>query len=225
MRTAWSQALPIVLGYLPISSTFGILATKAGISPFNTLAMSLIVYAGSGQLIAVGLFAAGFSPYTIILTTFIVNLRHSLMSTALSPYLKSWRRWLIPIFAFQLTDETFVVHSMRFAEAGARPGESIAINVISYLSWFSGTVIGVAAGDLITDVKPFGLDYALIAMFIALLVFQMQNRKTLAVAVIAGLIAVALQLAGFSQWNVILATLTGATAGVFIDVWTRKSSS
>jgi predicted branched-subunit amino acid permease len=86
-------------------------------------------------------------------------------------------------------------------------------------------VIGVAAGDLITDVKPFGLDYALIAMFIALLVFQIHNRKTLAVAVIAGLVAVALQLAGFSQWNVILATLTGATAGVFIDVWTRKLSS
>ena len=109
-----SQALPIVFGYVPIGIAFGILAQKAGISTVNTLLMSLIVYAGSSQLIAVGLFGAGVPPVSIILTTFVVNLRHMLMSAAVAPYLKGWRKVELASFAYELTDETFAVHSGRF---------------------------------------------------------------------------------------------------------------
>ncbi len=224
-RSAWLQALPIVMGYLPIGFAFGILARKAGISTANTMAMSLLVFAGSAQLIAVGLFAGGASPWSVILTTFVVNLRHLLMSAAMSPYLKTWKRALIPLFAFELTDETFGLHSVRFSQQGARPGETLAINVIAQTSWVAGTWLGVAAGSMIADVRPFGLDYALIAMFIALLVFQIKGRKTLAVALMAGLLSTALLLAGVSQWNVIIATLVGATFGVIIESWTKTSSS
>jgi 4-azaleucine resistance transporter AzlC len=225
LRTAWFQAIPIVLGYLPIGFAFGILARKAGISTGNTLAMSLIVYAGSAQLIAVGLFAAGISPLSIIITTFIVNLRHLLMSAALSPYLKSWKRSLLPFFAFELTDETFGIHSMRFPEVGARPGETLAINLISQLAWVTGTWLGIVAGNLIQDVKPYGLDYALVAMFVALLVFQIKDKRCAAVALLGGGLSTAFLLGGLSQWNVILATLIAATCGVIIESWTKKSSS
>ncbi|MEE8390137.1 MAG: AzlC family ABC transporter permease, partial [Anaerolineae bacterium] len=79
------QAGPIVLGYIPIGLAFGVLAQKAGISTLNTLLMSLLVYAGSSQLIAVGLFASGVPALSVVLTTFVVNLRHVLLSAALSP--------------------------------------------------------------------------------------------------------------------------------------------
>jgi branched chain amino acid efflux pump len=225
LRTAWLQAIPIVLGYLPIGFAFGILAGKAGISTGNTLAMSLLVYAGSAQLIAVGLLASGASPWSIVLTTFVVNLRHLLMSAALSPYLKTWKRALIPLFAFELTDETFGLHSLRFPQQGALPGETLAINVIAQSAWVIGTWLGIAAGNLIADVRPFGLDYALTAMFIALLVFQIKGNKTLVVALLAGLLSTALVVVGVNQWNVIIATLAGATFGVLIESWTKKSSS
>ncbi len=76
------QAVPIVLGYIPVGFAYGVLAQKAGLSAFNTLLMSIIVYAGSAQLIAVGLVSSGLAPLSIIITTFIVNLRHMLMSAA-----------------------------------------------------------------------------------------------------------------------------------------------
>lgn len=224
-RTAWSQVLPVVLGYLPVAFAFGILARKSGISITNTLAMSLLVYAGSAQLIAVGLFAAGASPAAVIFTTFVVNLRHLLMSAALSPYLKHWRRAFIAFFAFELTDETFALHSLRFPEHGAHPGQTILIQMIAQFSWVSGTALGVFAGNLITDVRPYGLDYALIGMFVALLIFQMKDYRFAFIAVLAGVLSTGLLLAGMSQWNVILATLITATCGVFIETWTKKSSS
>ncbi len=77
--------MPIALGYIPVGFAYGVLAQKAGLSAFNTVLMSIIGYAGSAQLIVVGLIAAGISPLSIIVTTVIVNLRHMLMSAALSP--------------------------------------------------------------------------------------------------------------------------------------------
>lgn len=222
IRTALLPALPIVFGYIPIGFAFGILARKAGISTGNTLAMSLLVYAGSAQLIAVGLFAAGVSPVSIIVTTFIVNLRHLLMSAALSPYLSKWRKILLPVFAYELTDETFGVHSMQFPARGAHPGEALAINVTAQTAWVTGTWLGVVAGNLISDVRPYGLDYALVAMFVALLVFQLKAKSYWVVAILAGMLSVGLQIAGVSQWNVIIATLVGATLGVFLESWTKS---
>ncbi|HZW02934.1 MAG TPA: AzlC family ABC transporter permease, partial [Anaerolineaceae bacterium] len=180
---------------------------------------------GSSQLIAASLVAAGAGPWAIILTTFVVNLRHLLMSAALAPYLSGWKKPQIAWFAFELTDETFGLHSVRFPQAGAQPGETLLVNGLAQLAWVLGTGLGIAAGGLIADVTPWGLDYALVAMFAALLVFQIQDRRYLLVAVLAGGLSTGLLLAGAAQWSVILATLIAATAGVWIDSWTKKSSS
>ena len=103
-----------MLGYVPVGFAYGVLARKAGISGINTVLMSLLVYAGSAQLIAVGLFAASTSALSIIITTFVVNLRHLLMASAIAPYLKRWRKYELAAFAYELTDETFAVHSAQF---------------------------------------------------------------------------------------------------------------
>jgi 4-azaleucine resistance transporter AzlC len=220
-----SQALPIVLGYVPIGIAYGILAQKAGISPLNTLLMSVIVFAGSSQLIAVGLFGAGVPPLSIILTTFVVNLRHMLMSAAVAPYLKGWRKAELAAFAYELTDESFAVHSARFVSYGPNKAEVFTTNVFAQAAWVLGGWLGVMVGGLIRDPKPLALDYALPAMFIALLVMQIKDRVQIGVAVLTGLLATGLLLAGVSQWNVILATIIGATIGVGIEQWTKKSSS
>ena len=86
--SGFSQATPIWLGYISVGFAYGVLAQKAGLSMLNAILMSVIVYAGSAQLIAVGLFAAGAPAASIILTTFVVNLRHILMSAAVSTHLK-----------------------------------------------------------------------------------------------------------------------------------------
>jgi 4-azaleucine resistance transporter AzlC len=221
---AAGQALPIVLGYIPVGFAYGVLALKNGIDPVNTVLMSLLVFAGSAQLIAVGMFGAGIAPLAIVATTFVVNLRHLLMSAAMSPYLGKWRKRELAAFSYQLTDETFALHAARFARGDGNKGETFWINAIAQSAWVTGSILGVVASTLITDVRPIGLDYALPAMFIALLVGQIKDRAHLVVAAIAAVTAVVLKLLGVTQACTILATVIAATLGLGVDAWIRKQS-
>ena len=221
---ALSPALPVVLGYLPIGFAYGVLAINAGLTPFETIAMSIVVYAGSAQLMAVSLFQAGINPFSIIATTFIVNLRHLLMSASLATYLEHWQKSEVAAFCYELTDESFGVHSLRFERGENAAPQTLAINFTCQLAWVAGTVLGALAGTLITDVKPFALDYALPAMFIALLVLQLKSKLHLLVAVVGGLLSIALWLGHVTQWNVILATILAATVGAGVETWTKRQS-
>ncbi|MEG6506017.1 AzlC family ABC transporter permease [Nitratidesulfovibrio sp. 1201_IL3209] len=219
------QALPIVLGYVPVAFAFGVLARKTGIPASGAVCMSLMVFAGSAQLITVSLLAGGASPATVVLTTFVVNLRHLLMSAALAPALRRWPRALQWLFAFQLTDETFALHVSRLPSApgDARPepprAETLALNMTAQASWVLGTVIGVFGSELVADVRPLGLDYALPAMFIALLLpYCRKARRFALAAVLAGALSVLLALAGAGQWNVIIATVCSATLCTLLPV-------
>ena len=215
------RAMPIVFGYVPVGLAYGILAQKAGLSPVNTVLMSILVYAGSAQLIAVGLFGAQVPVLTIIMTTFVVNLRHLIMASALTPYLKHWRKRELAVFAYELTDETFAVHSAQFPNGVPPKIEVLATNITAQTSWVTGTLLGIAVGRLVTDVKPFALDYALPAMFVALLVLQIKQWVHVVVAVLTGLLAVVLLQAGMTQWHVMTATVIGAGIGVILQKWTK----
>ena len=243
-RARWqrglSLGLPIVFGYVPIGFAYGVLAIKSGLSPRNTVLMSLIVYAGASQFIAAGLFAAGASPALIVLTTFVTNLRHLLMSAALAPHVRAWPRPLLPLFAYEVTDETFAVHAATFASASAKAdaasggaihrGAAFCVNGMAQVAWISGSFLGVIGGQYIPDPKPWALDYALPALFAALLMMQVRgdrglDRIHLGVAAITGLLAVGLTLLGLDQWAVILSTVLGATLGMVWEQWTKPSSS
>ena len=219
---ALAPALPVVMGYLPIGFAYGVLAINAGLSVLETVAMSVIVYAGSAQLMAVSLFEAGINPFSIIATTFIVNLRHLLMSASLAPYMERWQKGQVAAFCFELTDESFGVHSLRFARGETDAPRALAVNLTCQLAWVGGTVLGALAGGLITDVKPFALDYALPAMFIALLVLQIKSKRHLLVALIGGVLSMAFWLGHVTQWNVILATVLAAAVGAGVETWNKQ---
>jgi len=219
------KALPIVSGYIPVGFAYGVLSQKAGLSALNAVLMSIIVYAGASQFVAVGLIAAQTPTLSIILTIFIVNLRHLIMASALAPHLSRWRKRELAAFGFELTDETFAVHSTNFPKGVPPKAEVFATNMTAQASWVLGSALGIVAGNLISDVKPFGLDYALTALFIALVVLQATNRIHLFVALFTGIFSVVLLQAGVERWNVILATLVGATLGVVIEQWNKQQSS
>lgn len=216
------QALPIVLGYIPVGFAYGVLAQKSGLGIVNTVAMSVIVFAGSAQLIGAGLFGAGAGPLALIFTTFVVNLRHMLMSAALAPKLKGWKKWQIALFGYELTDETFALHSMRMAKDSPPLAETFGVNITSQSSWVLGSLAGYLAGGQIADVRPVGLDYALPAMFIALLVPQLVKPVYLMMAVIAGSLSVILCLLGYSQSHVIAATVIASTVGLGVEQWMNR---
>jgi 4-azaleucine resistance transporter AzlC len=215
-------SFPIIIGYIPIGIAFGVLSSKVGVSAFNTIMMSLIVFAGSSQLIAVGLFLTGASAISIIITTFIVNLRHFLMTAALSPYLKSWRKLELAAFAFEVTDETFGIHAAMFTSDNYLKESAFTVNVAAQISWLTGTWIGIIASQMITDIEKLALDFALPAMFIGLLVMATNNRTKALVAIIAGFLSVLFSQFHLEQWNVIIATLIGATLGVLLKKWIKN---
>lgn len=229
LGSVWASALrqtaPVILGYLPVGFAYGVLAQQTGLSPVNTILMSLLVYAGSAQLIAVGLLGAGVSMPAIIATTFVVNLRHLLMSASLAPYLKGWSKRLLSLLTFQLTDEAFAIHATRFANNELGKQETLAINMLAQSAWVLGSVLGVMSSTLISDVKPIGLDFALPAMFIALLVAQLKKVEHALVAIVGGGLSVLFDQLGAEQWSVIYATVLAATFGVGVESWRKKQSS
>lgn len=217
IRDGIKVALPVVLGYLPVGIAYGVLARAAGLSALETAAMSLFVFAGASQFIAVGMLTSGAAVLPIILTTFAVNLRHLLMSSAIAPFFKGQpMKRLVPLSAF-LTDESFAVAMHDTSKIAGRPIYLIALQATAYTAWFSGSVIGAVFGSLI-DSASFGIPFAMTALFICLLVLQLKSRAHLAVALAAG--ALALVFKGFMPNNLFI--LAAAAVAPLAGLWLSR---
>lgn len=211
---------PVVLGYLPIGFAFGVLARTTGLTPAEIALMSLLVYAGSAQFIGAAMIGAGAAAPAIISTTFLVNLRHLLMSTALVPSLKQNRPWQNCLLAYGITDETFALNSSILQGRPASPAFVGGVHVASQSAWVLASVAGALTGQLAADTEALGLDFALPAMFIGLLVPHFSGaqwgKKALSAFTAALFTIAALLLYPGSGWAIIGATLVGATVGVVL---------
>lgn len=208
------DTLPLMLGAAPFGIIFGALAITSGLSAAATIGMSLFVFAGSSQFIAVGLLARAASLPVIILTTFVVNLRHILYSASLAPYMKHLsQKWLLPL-GFWLTDESYAVVIRRYPQTDASPykhwyhfGSSVGM----YVNWQLWTLIGVIAGQQIRDAQSWGLDFAMLVTFIGIVVPMLVTRPMVACALTSGLVAV---VARGLPYN--LGLMVGALAGIAV---------
>ncbi|PYI54877.1 AzlC family ABC transporter permease [Paenibacillus flagellatus] len=170
------DCVPTLLGYASIGFAFGIVGVSSGLSMLEVALLSVLVYAGSAQFIFCALLAAGSPASAIILTTFVVNLRHFLLSLTVAPYLTHYSLLQNVGFGSLLTDETFGVAASRIAEQGRLSDRWMnGLNVTAYLSWIASCTLGAVFGHWIAEPERFGLDFALVAMFAALLVLQLQS--------------------------------------------------
>lgn len=213
-------AAPIVLGYIPIGFAFGVLGRTAGLSVAEIGLMSLIVYAGSSQFIGAGMLAAGAAAPAIISTTFLVNLRHLLMSTALVPSMRGIPAWQNSLLAYGLTDECFAVCTATLRGRPAPPAFVAGLHVTSQLSWVVASMAGALVGEITGNTAALGLDFALPAMFVGLLMPHLRGAgrgpRVVSALVAAGTaVGVSLVFSG-SSWSIIAATLAGATVGVML---------
>ena len=217
-------ALPIVFGYIPVGMAFGVLAAQIGLTVSEVFFMSLLVYAGSGQFVAVSLMSAGASAVAIIFTTFLVNSRHILMSAALVPHVRNIPRWSLPLISYGITDETFAVAMGEVTKENKGELFFLGLNITSQSFWILSTVIGASIGNIIPDPRAFGLHFAMPAMFIALLIMQIKNKKGILLAMLAIGLSILFKSILPGNWNIILATILTATIGVMIEKWTVKYS-
>jgi len=221
-RDGARDALPVVLGYIAIGLAFGVVAQTAGITTAEVLLMSLILYAGSAQFVTVGLIVAGAPATAIVATIFLVNVRHLLYSTALSPHVRGLKAWQNALIGAELTDETFAVASGCLS-TGRRASAPwlLGINNASHATWIACTTLGALLGSSVSNTRALGLDFALAAMFAALLVLQIVNRPRMRAAVGAAAAGAATGLLGIlvmpAGWAVIAATLVAATLGVILE--------
>lgn len=209
--------IPIVIGYLPIAMTFGILAKTVGISIVESFLFSAIVFAGASQFIALNLLCSGVGMGGIILTTLLVNFRHFLMSASLATRLtKDMKKW-IPFIAFGTTDEMFSVAS--FKEEKLTKEFILALQFVSYLSWVMGTVFGYLIGEVLPVVIKSSMGIALYAMFAAILIPEVKkSNKILFLALLSGgLNALVSYLNVLPKgWSLILAIVVVSAIGSFI---------
>ena len=215
LKRGAAAAWPICLGYLPIGLAFGVLAQKAGLSPPQIGLMSMFVFAGSSQFIAVSMLAAGASIVSIVVTTFVVNLRHFLMSSALAVFLKNADHKKLTVFAYGVTDESFAVNLSKFRDSQWDLDSALVTNYTANFTWIITTVLGGVGGQFIPE-HAFGIDYALIAMFICLLVFQLRGFVYVLTAAIAGIWAVILSMLIPGNSYIVIASMAAAAAGVVI---------
>jgi 4-azaleucine resistance transporter AzlC len=204
---------PICLGYFPIGLAFGALAQQAGLHPVEIGLMSLLVFAGSSQFIAVSLISGGASVLSIVVTTFVINLRHLLMSSSLAVYLRYVQKTWTALFAYGVTDESFAVNLTRFRDSNWDWRQALVVNQTANLAWITSSIVGAYSGQFI-PAGAFGIDYALIAMFLCLLVFQLRGRLYVVTAIVSGVLAVVLALLVPGNSYIVLASVLAATIGV-----------
>ena len=220
-REGISAALPICIGYFPLGFAFGVLAQKAGLDLIDIALMSVLVFAGSSQFIAVAMMSGGAAGLSIILTTFFVNLRHVLMSSALAVYLHGASRRFLSAFAYGVTDESFAVNAVRFREGSWSRYQALVVNQTANLAWIVSTILGGYGGQFIPS-NFLGIDYALPAMFLCLLAYQLRGRIYALTALVSGALAVVLSLMMPGNGIVILASILGATAGFALKRYAKR---
>jgi len=213
----------ISIGYIPIGISFGLIAKALDIPNEVVILMSLIVYAGASQFMAVSLMSAGIGMIEIVLTTFIVNLRHLLMSASLSQKVhKKADEKLLPIIAFGITDETFAYISMEDQEE-LSDAWILGINIIAYISWVLSTIVGLYLSASLPEIIQTSMGISLYAMFIALLVPNIKGKRVL--LTITGISILTSSILFFipiisenisSGWRVIITILISSSLGAFL---------
>ncbi len=212
------RTIPIAISAFTIGIVFGVLARQARLSVVDALLMSGLVYAGASQFVALSLWTTiPFPVTTIIVTTFIVNMRHLLMGASLRPWFTKLSPWKVYLSVFFMVDESWAMTMSDFARGGRDAGFLFGSGLILYLAWVSSTIIGRTIGAWIQNPAQWGLDFAFTAVFTALLVGMWKGKSNLLPWIVAAVVAVAAAHWLPGKWYILLGGIVGSVAGAFTD--------
>lgn len=216
LRAGFVDMMPLWLGAMPFGAIYAVTALAAGLSAAQTLAMSLLVFAGAAQFTAAGLFAAGVAPVTIVVTTAIVNARHMLLAASLAPYVRRAPAFIKVLLAFQLTDESYALGMRRFLTGRGSVAYQFGANVSMYFIWQLSTLAGMFLGALIPDPAAYGLDLVFPLTFIGLLVPLLKDRVSGVVAALAGVLTLVGAIILPGSWYLLIAGIVASGIGAYL---------
>jgi 4-azaleucine resistance transporter AzlC len=215
---ALRECAPVALGVIPFGITCGIMGLTAKMTGIETISMSVFVFAGASQFIGITMLGAGIRSWGIIIfTTLLVNLRHLIMGSSLAPHMKRLPFPLQALLAFFLTDEAYALTISRIHKTSYSALYQLIVGTELYLVWVLATVVGVVLGSYISDPLTWGLDFAMPATFLVLLMPLLADRISLIVFGIAAVVSVLAALYLPGKWYIIIACLAASLIGGLLD--------
>lgn len=203
--TALKTTVPVFLGYIPLGMAFGLLLDNAGYHWVYALIMSVFIYAGAGQFVAVALLVAGAGLVEFTVATLLLNLRHSFYGLSLLTKFSDVGK-VLPYLIFALTDETYALLTTTEVPKGASKSRFyFYIALLDHLYWITGCVLGAVVGSMLS-INLEGLDFVLAALFVVLTIeqyFHSKDRFPFLAAVGAGVLSLVL----FSPDNMLLLSI------------------
>lgn len=199
---------------------YAVLATQAGLSPLETVSMSVLVYAGAGQIIAATMLAQGASLVAIALTNFVVNLRYFIMNTCIYTQVEESNSALNIASAHLVVDESFAMFTL---DKESSIWFYLGLALFAWFSWIAGAIVGVFAYDIIPLIVANSFNISLYALFVAILIPPMkEDKRIFLIVVITGIINIALQYVLGSNWSLVVSTILGAAIGMKIMRYGKK---
>jgi len=206
--------LPLMVGVIPFGLIYGALAIQLNVPAPIAQAMSSVIFAGSSQFVGAPLIASAAPGVIVVLTVFVVNLRHALYSASIAPYLERLSpRWKIAL-AYLLTDEAYAVAIARYQNENASRLTHwffLGTGLTLWLCWQASTAVGIFIGAQVD--KSWSLDFALPLTFIAIVVPMLRNRAFGFAALVAGVVGV-VTLGLPYKLGLMLAAALGIAAGM-----------
>lgn len=212
------NTLPILIGVIPFGITCGLMGRTVNMTGGETFLMSLLVFAGASQFVGMSMLGSALvNGGLIVLTTLMINLRHLLMGASLAPYMVRLPLWKQALLAFGLVDESYALTINRIDQSGYSSSYQLATNMTLYITWQVSTLVGIFLGSYITDPLKWGLDFAMPATFLVLLMPRLKDRIGRIAALTAGFIAVLAALYLPGKWYIIIAAVAASLVGGFLE--------
>lgn len=221
MREFWlacRDALPLMVGGVPFGLTCGLMSVAVGLTISEVLLMSALVFSGTSQFVVVTMMMSGvFSFGSLWVNVLLVNFHNLILMTSLAPYLIPLPRFLRFLLCFGISDATYALTMNRAEKHGYHSNYQLGLSVVQYAFWIASNVIGALISTYLSNPLSWGLDFTVIAVFIAILIPKLCDRTAWAVAVVAAIVSVlgAMYLEG--KWYIAIACVIGASVGAWLE--------
>lgn len=222
IQAGLKSIFPLCVAAFPFSFIVGAVSINSGMSVLQSTLWALTVFAGSAQMVALGLVQSSSQILVIMLTTFVINLRHALYSVSLSEHVKEYPFHMRMLMAYGLTDEVYAASIGEMKENKPdRHWYYLAVMLGFWASWVMANFLGAMVGSSFPEISNYGLDFAMVAAFIAIVIPQIKSRECIVAAVVATVAGILLSGLPYSL-GLIVAAIVGVYAGYRMDLSTEK---
>lgn len=222
------KSIPFMIGIVPFGIAYGIMASQAKLSLIEVTFMSMVVFAGSAQFMAVGMLIEGVGFSYIVFSTFLINLRHLLMGVSLAPYFRNLKSWWLWLLAFGMGDEPYACTISHFQKNNIIDGKGEPLFMLGseigmYIFWVSSSFFGALFGQSIKDPLSWGIDFAMPATFLCIIIPQIKSLKMFLIFFVSGICAIIGHISIPGKWYIIIATIIGTLMGTLFELQLEKS--